>query len=94
MLDMEIESLLNTIIKKLKNHIKDCKQADLSDSQIWDDHIHNKKEKEYIQLFEEFKELKNNHPLEINSTKFIEAEELLQELHNELLRYSTHFKNL
>jgi len=41
MLDMDIESLLNTIIKKLKNHIRDCKQADFSDSQIWDDHIHN-----------------------------------------------------
>jgi len=94
MLGMEIESLLNTIIKKLKNHIRDCKQADFSDSQIWDDHIHNKKEKECIQLFEELKELKNNYPLERNSTKVIEAEELLQELHNELLHYSTHFKNL
>jgi len=94
MLDMETESLLITIIKKLKNHIRDCKQADFSDSQIWDDHIHNKKEKEWIQLFEELKELKNNHPLERNSTKLIEAEELLQELQNELLRYSTHFKNL
>jgi len=73
-------SELNRILKKTKNHIRDCEETTLSDSKIRQEHMYKNKIKHLKQLNDELEHMKTYTLSESNQKKVVDTEKALNTL--------------